>query len=302
MLELPNHFKIKIINRYGETGKKWLENINIVIEKYQKQFNLETIKLIEDLSINLILFAKCDLYGDVVLKIGAPSPSHEIEIMQQYSPNYVAKTYYASSSDKVQLLERILPGYPLNNLENIEERVKIFAKLANALFIPATGKESFETFENILNKRFHYVAENKILFSDILWMIHTSNELYHKMQAMHLPKYILHDDLHHKNILKTETGWKAIDPHGIIGEKIFECTQFIRSEIENGILEKSRIIKIIDLVSQHFNEDQTFILEALYVYTIDKIIFYTKNNYSKKRISYNINVAKEILNLIDSQN
>lgn len=72
--------------------------------------------------MNLVLFAKCNLYGEVVMKIGAPGPSSdsEINIMQQYSPNYVAKTYYSSTTDKVQLLERILPGYSLKELENLE--------------------------------------------------------------------------------------------------------------------------------------------------------------------------------------
>ncbi len=300
MLELPDNFKIKIINRYGETGKKWLENIPTLIEKYQKKFNLEHIELIENLSINLVLFAKCDLYGDVVLKIGTPGLSHEIDIMQQYSHNYVAKTYYSSSTDKVQLLEKISPGYSLKNLDNLEERVKIFSELANSLLIQATGKESFETFENILNKRFHYAFENKILFTDILWMIDTANQIYHKIQTMHLPKYILHNDLHHKNILKTQTGWKAIDPHGIIGERVFECTQFIRSELENDTSEENKTSKIIHLVSQYFSEDKKLILEALYVYIIDKTIFYTKDKHDKNQILYNIHLAKEILNLIDS--
>lgn len=46
MLKLPNNFKEKIINRYGETGKQWLETVNNILEKYQKQFNLENVHLI----------------------------------------------------------------------------------------------------------------------------------------------------------------------------------------------------------------------------------------------------------------
>ena len=39
MLEIPNEYKNKIINRYGAKGEEWLENINNIVGKYKKQFN-----------------------------------------------------------------------------------------------------------------------------------------------------------------------------------------------------------------------------------------------------------------------
>lgn len=33
---------------------------------------------------------------------------------------------------------------------------------------------------------------------------------------------MLHGDLQHRNILKSGDKWKAIDPHGIIAERVFE--------------------------------------------------------------------------------
>lgn len=300
MLELPNNFKERIINRCGETGKEWLETINSIVEKYQKQFNLENLYLIEDLSLNVIIFAKCSLYGDIVMKIGQSNPASisEINVMKHYSSDFVPITYYSSTDDKFQLLERIFPGYSLKNLRNMEQRVQIFSDLANNLLITANDKENFETFENIFYKRINYAYENKAIFSNLLPMINIATNFYQKIRTLHLPKYILHFDLHHKNILKTQTGWKAIDPLGIIGEKVFESCNFIRSEIENTILEEKNINKIIFLISKYFKEDRKLILEALYIYIIEKIIFYIKNKSNNNIISYNINVCKEILKIL----
>lgn len=233
MFDLPENYKIKIINRYGETGKEWLENVDAILGKYQKQFCLEDIQLIENLSINLVAFAKCDLYGDVIIKIGTPGPTalSEINIMKYYSSQYVPKTYYSSITDRVQVLERIFPGYCLKNLENREERVKVFCDLSNHLLILANGEQNFQTFEENFKSKINYAYENKATYSDLLSMIDTATNLYQKIKDLHLPKYILHNDLHHKNILKAKTSWKAIDPHGIIGEKVFEACNFIRSEI-----------------------------------------------------------------------
>lgn len=302
MLKLPDNFKIKIINRYDEAGKEWLENINSIVDKYQKQFNLENIELIENLSMNIVAFAKCDLYGDIVMKIGTPGLTSisEINVMKYYSSNYVPKTYYSSITDNVQILERIYPGYSLKNLENMEERIQIFSDLSNHLLIPSNGKENFQRLERNFKEKLNYAYENKAIFSEILPMIDLADNLYEKIKDLHLPKYILHHDLHHKNILKTTTGWKVIDPHGIIGEKVFEACNFIRSEIENVNLEKNKINEIVSLISQYYKEDKQLIFEALYVYIIEKTIFYTKTKCDTTKISYNIEVCRKILNLLAS--
>lgn len=295
MLNLPEKFKINILNRYDEKGKKWLENLDCLIEKYTKKFELSDVQLIENMSINLVLFAKSELYGDVVMKIGAPDPTSltEINVMKLYSSKYVPKCYFSSVEDKVMILEKISPGYSLVKLNTLEERIKIFSEISNYLLISANHTESFPTFDDLIKERMEYVYENKSTFTEILPMIAFANELYAKIKEKNLPKYILHNDLHHKNILKSQNGWKAIDPHGIVGERVFEACQFIRSELD---LKKDNLEEILNLLSQYFQEDKQLILESLYIYMITKIIFHTKNKYDIASISYNIDLCRRIQN------
>lgn len=304
MLQLPNSFKNKIINRYGQMGKEWLEHVDDIMNQYKTQFDLRDIKLIENLSMNVVAFANCDWYGDVVIKIGAPGPSslYEINVMKYYSSDYVPKTYYSSVNDRFQLLERISPGYSLKSVPNRQERIEIFSDLSAHLFIPANEKQNFKTFQELLKEKVDYAYENKSTFSATWEMIDFAKKLYDKLQNMNLPKYILHNDLHHGNILKTQSGWKAIDPHGIVGEKVFETCNFIRSELEFSDLEDDKIAEIISLVSQYFKEDEILILQALYIYIIEKIIFYTKNNYDSARITHNIDICQKLLQILSCKN
>lgn len=300
MLELPDFFKIKTINRYGELGQKWLDNIDNIIDQYTKQFELENIELAENSNVNLVIFATSRQFGDVVMKLCSPTSTREINIMQQYSENYVPKCYYSHLDDRVMILERLSPGYSLRHLENLEERIKVFSDLSNHLFIPINGTENFLTFEEIFEKRMQYLSENKHLFSDILWMFDIAQNLYEKIQNMNLPKYILHGDLQHKNILKAGENWKAIDPHGMIGEKIFETSQFIRSELKISTLERNKINEIVSLLSAYFGENKTLILEALYVYTlVEKITWLIKNKENSQNISFSITVCKILLEMLE---
>lgn len=300
MLDLPEKFKTNMINRYAKKGKTWLENIDAIVEKYIKKFKLSHIELIENLSINLVFFGKSELYGDVVLKVGAPGPTSltEINVMKLYSSEYIPKCYFSSMEDRVMILEKISPGYSLKNLNNLEERIKIFSDISNHLLIPANSTKNFPTFDDLIKERMEYVYQNKSSFSDITQMIDFANEIYARIKEKSLPKYILHEDLHHKNILKSQNGWKAIDPHGIIGERAFETCQFIRAELENEIFNETKLEKIVILLSQHFKEDKQLILESLYVYLILKVINFTKNKHSIDTISYNISICQKLENYI----
>jgi streptomycin 6-kinase len=43
---------------------------------------------------------------------------------------------------------------------------------------------------------------------------------------------LLHGDLHHYNILADGSGWKVIDPKGIVGDRSFEIVGYIRNPLE----------------------------------------------------------------------
>ncbi len=305
MINLPDKFKTKIINRYGKEGYRWLNSIDNIIEKYKKQFMLKNIRLVDDISINVVLFAESPEFGNIVIKIGAPSKTiiSEMNAIKYYSPKYFPKCYYYSIEDKVIILERIFPGYNLSILESFEERTKVFIDISSNLLIPIENvkdKEPFLTFHDIFKNKIQYAYQNKSQYLDILGMIDKANKIYDKIYKMNLPKYILHNDLHYKNILKTENGWKAIDPHGIIGERVIELSQFIRNELDNINLDnKCEFEEIISLVAKYYKEDKTLILETLYIYVIEKVIFYTKDKENPNRIIHNINVCKKILQYID---
>lgn len=299
MLEFPEKFKIDVINRYGTEGEIWLNHSNNLVEKYTKKFESENIILLEHLSVNIVMFATSSKWGEVVVKIGSPSSRQEIKIIKQYPENYAPKCYYSNLEDNIMILEKIRPGYSLDYLENLEERIKVFCNLSNHLLIPANNTETFLTFDKVFTEYLEFAKESYPLFKDILWMIDIAKNLYEKMQEMNLPKYILHDDLHHKNILKSENGWKAIDPHGIIGEKVIETAQFLRAELKHTNLEKHEIKNLISLMSKHYKEDKKLILETLYFYTIGKVIWQIRIKADSEAISYLITVCKILFEMLD---
>ncbi len=299
-IKLPAEFIDKIVNRNGLYGCEWLKSINDIINKYQKKFQLKNIMLEKNLSINIVLTAYCEEYGDVVMKIGKPnSIKSEINFFKLCNSKYMVKCYYYNYEDGVILLEKINPGYSLNSIDNINDRLKLASTIINEIII-----KDFD--QNIDYKRYSEVINSKIndekicnsLDSEIKKMIERAQEYYSEIVQMNLKEYILHHDLHYKNILKGKDDWEVIDPHGIIGYKVFEASQVIRAELNIVNNDISKLQDIVLNISNYLNEDINLIYKSLYVDTIEKILFFISAGYEKQYIDEGKAICNEIIKYV----
>lgn len=298
MIELPIEFKNNIINRYEEKGEKWLEDINGIIDKYIKKFNLSNVKLVGKLSMNVVLQANSSEYGEVIMKVGTPTITtmNEINYIRLSSTEYIAKCYYSNLDDRVMILEKINPGYYLSENEDSKERIRIFCDILNNLVTEDMPQDGFKFYDDEFMGRIELVKNNKEQYKDILYMLDTASKLYKEIKNMNLPKYVLHEDLQHKNILKSKNGWKAIDPHGTIAEKVFETVMFIKNEVLYNGLDK--MDEIVTSVSKNINEDKNLIYKACYTYLFSKIVYHIKTKYKPDRIKQNIKICDKVLEYI----
>jgi streptomycin 6-kinase len=56
--------------------------------------------------------------------------------------------------------------------------------------------------------------------------------LFRDLSADRTQDVLLHGDLHHDNILNSDSSWKVIDPHGYIGDPAAEVGVMIRNPID----------------------------------------------------------------------
>ena len=155
-MNLPEEYVGKITSMFGLEGKNWLENINKTVEKYIEKFNLINTRVIDELSYNLVLFAECEQFGEVVLKIGLPDNSilREMIALEKYNGKGACKCHYSNKDDRVMVLERLLPGDTLHNIKNRIDRIKIFCDTALNLIIKSDKYLQLPNYRGILNKAF----------------------------------------------------------------------------------------------------------------------------------------------------
>lgn len=249
--------------------------------------------------MNVLLFASSEKYGDVVVKIGSPSKTSisEINYINLCPTKYFVKCYYYNIDDRIMILEKVSPGDSLDSLENQEERIKIFSDIYHSITTENTGNKLFRSYEEILNEKIEMVHNDKTKYKDIWYMLDHIHNFYDEIKNMNLPKCILHNDLQHKNILRANHGWKVIDPHGVIGEKIFETAMFIREELKYVHLDE--MDKTVEHISKYLKEDKTLIYKAMYITLFQKTIFYISAKYNMNIISYHAKICEKILEYLN---
>ncbi len=298
MLELPEEFRRRIINRFGDLAIDWLNNIDSIIEKYKIKFKLNNIEVLKKLTINVVLYAYSEIYGDVIIKLGTPNKSimDEVNYIRNCNSDYMVKCYYYNLEDRIMILERIRPGVSLKAEPKREDRIGLFCNIVNDILMVANDKES--NYRRYDSSSIERLNKDHNLEAGMKERVKNAQKLFEGINQMNLKEYVLHRDLHHKNILKSNKGWKVIDPHGVVGYKIFEIPQFIKAELEVDNNDISKIQEITNQISKRLREDTNLIYKALYIDTVSKIMFYISSGYSQEIIDYNKKICDEVLKYI----
>ena len=294
-MELGKNYKNLVIDIWGKEGISWLNNINAIIDKYTKKFNLENIKVRKELSINILLDAYSKQYGNIIIKMLTPGiiSINEIKYINQLHLKKIVKCYYYNLDDRIMLLEKINPGYSLDKIKSMDERILVFKDILADI---CDNTPSFvNQFPHLESKLYEKVQANNKYEEVISNLLKIAQDIYKQIKKCNYPKYVLHNDLHHGNILKSLDGWKIIDPQGTVGEKVFETTQFIKEELRLQKNDLNKLEFIITKISKFINEEKNLIYMALFIQSTTKLLYYVKANYDEKTIAFNIDLCNYIL-------
>ncbi|WP_202708817.1 aminoglycoside phosphotransferase family protein [Sporosalibacterium faouarense] len=267
---ITEEFKTKSIRRFDENGEEWILQLPKIIDICKGKWQLYDFKIVEDLSINLIYFAKSKKYGDVVLKLEGPHPEKytEMKALSLFNEECVCKCYALDMDIGALLLERIVPGKCLTSLKNHREQITIAAELIAKVPLFTDAKDGFPTYSQWINRAFKKARTENKVGSKMIHFIDEAEKFFKEVESNDSQVALLHGDLHHWNILQDENGnWKAIDPHGVLGPPYFESARFMTNHLDISEEENKKEIldDMINIFSTKFNETKKTITIALFV-------------------------------------
>jgi len=262
--------KNKIIERWGQD---FYLKILGDIETYSERWNLSDIEFIEHYSVNFIFFCKSKLYGDCVLKMGGNFQDKEFlgeyNTLREYNGKRYVKVYEGDVNIekriKVMLIERCIPGKTLSEEKSLEERLSVFSELFNGLHIEPKNPEIYESYVDWVCKTAEKSESSKKDLQGLNAYIQKAKNICLEVCEKYNKKALLHIDIYGDNIVSDNTGYRLIDPKGIIGDPIFETGQFIFAECCENEIQPEKIGTVFNYLKKSLNIPDKILRQCFYI-------------------------------------
>ena len=167
-------------------------------------------------------------YGLVILKINTNLQEAEHEAAALSAGTGYCKLHASDLTLGLLLEERVCPGTPLRREPDPARRIACFYEVFRRVHTsaPADG----ETYLDWLERAEAFCREKcPALHEDARRALQIGRSIF----AAYPERVLLHGDLHHDNILlDAQSGYRAIDPKGVVGPPIFDIPRFLLNELE----------------------------------------------------------------------
>lgn len=256
---LNESFIENTINIHEERGKEWLQELPNLIRKYSKFWNFKFKEPLRNLSFNFVSTAVRD-EKEIIFKAGVPCQElfDEIKALKTFKGNIV--TILEESSDGVFLLEKLSPGEDLTTVSE-DKAIETAASVMQSLWMKS--EENFKTakkINNVLTFKKEEILETKLIEKrDLEKAIFIEEQMSHDY-------YLIHGDLHHYNILKSDDSWKAIDPKGYLAPKEYEIAPFLKNNLKDDI--ENTVKRRIERFSEILNFDRKKLIDFAFLQTL----------------------------------
>ena len=232
MFEIPENFRRDRIAMNGEAAVAWLERLPGVLADYERRWGI-TIGPPFNLSFNYVAPAVRADGTEVVVKVCSLTDEfpQQPEALRLVDGHGMVRLLEIDTTEEIMLLERLLPGTMLKEVEDDEMTTSCAASVMQKIWRPVPENHPFKTIQD-WGKGFERLRQSYAggtgPFPEAL--VERAETLYRELSASMAEPVLLHGDLHHENILSAQREpWLAIDPKGVVGEAVYETGSWLRN-------------------------------------------------------------------------
>ncbi len=230
-LDIQPVFAANVQAVYGEKGKAWLSQLPAHLETLAKLWDFHFIRSITDLSYNFVALVELNSNHQKMILKTAPhggSLATEARWLQTFKRG-VPLIYNFDETHNAFLMELLEPGEPLKSLVKKEQDETATRVICQAILELQSEQPKHSGFKHLLK-----LAEALPLLRGHIKnsMLSKAETLFRDLSADCKHDLLLHGDLHHDNILQSESSWKVIDPHGYIGDPVAEVGPMIHNPFD----------------------------------------------------------------------
>lgn len=237
--------EITLALRGEAPGRQWLEQLPRILADCAGRWSLDLQAPFESLTFNYAAPATLADGTPVVVKAGFIPPDKELiseaAALTHWNGHGAVRLLESDLDQGLLLLERLVPGRPIGEVEDDEEAVSIAATVLEQLWrsgppppSPISLSSPFpltsDWGKGLARLRSHFGGTGPFPAA----LVERAERLWSELESSKAePAVVLHGDLNFGNVLSAEREpWLAIDPKGIIGEPVYDTGIFLRDPVD----------------------------------------------------------------------
>lgn len=239
-MRLPDVFVRNVHGAYGDAGREWLARLPALLAETAAGWAL-SVGEPYPLTYNYVTRVTAADGTAAVLKLHPPGYEGAVTepaALRLAGGEGMVRLLAADPDRGALLLERADPGVPLTELHRTDddEATRVAAAVGRRLHRPVPADAPFPTVGGWADAAFRalrqrYAGGTGPLPADV---VDRGEREHAELVASAAPAVLLHGDLHHDNVLGSDRGWLAIDPHGVLGEPLYEVGALLRNPVGLG--------------------------------------------------------------------
>jgi streptomycin 6-kinase len=224
-------------------ARQWLEQLPRILADAASRWSLDLQPPFANLTFNYAAPALRLDGTSVVVKAGFIPPDREliseVAALTHWNGGGAVRLLESDLDQGLLLLERLVPGRPIGDVEDDQEALSIAATVLEQLWRagpppPYVSSSPFpltrDWGQGFARLRSHFGGTGP--FPAVL--LGRVERLWSELESTSAePAVVLHGDLNFGNVLSADREpWLAIDPKGIIGEPVYDTGIFLRDPVD----------------------------------------------------------------------
>ena len=263
-MDITESTRKAIYKNLGDKTGGFLLSAENRLKMYTDKWKLSELSFMETNTVNLLYSCESELYGSCVLKMCIPGPevTTEINCLRFYDGKGYVKLWAYDLSDDLLLLERVIPGNELWDVDDYKERARFFALTIKGLPIDYVDNEPYPTYLSWM-KKIHQTITNMGGLDDVLFYLNKAIEIYNDLKKRYNRECLLHGDMHQENLLlNSKGGYTIIDPKGVVDDPVMETARYLMNETP---CDEQKIYDIVAILSPVIEIPEIDLLKSMYI-------------------------------------
>jgi streptomycin 6-kinase len=236
-----------------------IDEAKLALAEHAERWNVVLENEISETRSGLIGYGTRD-GNAVVLKVPMSRTDEAMAAaaLKHFGPSSAVKLIECADSGVV-LIERAVPGTHLTELVlkgDDRQATQVMCDLMAFMHKPPPASPNFPTVEDWGLGFSRYLATgDKALAPDL---VQRARDVFDSLCSTQGARCLLHGDLHHDNVVwDKRSGWRVIDPKGVIGEPAYEAGAALRNPTDDPrwFADESIIEKRIAIFAERLSHD-----------------------------------------------